>query len=507
MATKTFKRPDIECPEIVIGIVSPVGTDVTGVISALHSSFKKMNYDIYHIKLSKIMGDIAKPLSYNKLVESNKYSRINSYIDFGNYLRENLGNDILSAMAIASIVENRLSDKLNKGFERKIYIVDQLKTEDELHLLSEVYGKSFFQISVYSARDIRVDNLSKAMAHDEKRGDRNAFRDKAEFLVVRDEDERDVPHGQKVGKIFQYADLVLNADKVDDLNKIDRQVDRFVDLLFGSNRYSPNRLEYGMFVAHSAALRSLDLSRQVGAAIFRSSGEIACLGSNEVPKAGGGTYWADDIFDAREYKLHGDSNDARKEELLNEVLEIALGKGFRLGEEKTKQLERSQFMDALEYGRIVHAEMCALSDAARLGIQVVGGTIYCTTFPCHMCSKHIVASGIAKVVFLEPYPKSLTSDLHSDSVKIEGSSRGIYEKYPSVEYVPFFGITPRRYRELFARSKRKQKGRFVEFQGDTPRPIISMIAPWYMQRESEIIDLAQLSISAFINQVWSRKPA
>jgi hypothetical protein len=35
----------------------------------------------------------------------------------------------------------------------------------------------------------------------------------------------------------------------------------------------------------------------------------------------------------------------------------------------------SQFMDALEYGRMVHAEMGALCDAARLGHAVRGGKL------------------------------------------------------------------------------------------------------------------------------------
>jgi deoxycytidylate deaminase len=82
----------------------------------------------------------------------------------------------------------------------------------------------------------------------------------------------------------------------------------------------------------------------------------------------------------------------------------------------------SQLMDALEYGRAVHAEMSALCDAARCGCSVKGAILYCTTFPCHMCAKHIVAAGIAKVVFLEPYPKSLAFDLHADSIQVKRRS-------------------------------------------------------------------------------------
>ncbi|TPM33747.1 dCMP deaminase [Mesorhizobium sp. B2-2-2] len=499
MATKTFSRADNKFSEVVLGIVSPVGTDLAKTIDALSGSFSAKGYKVYHIKVSNTIRDMAGAAGYAGLDSTTRFKKVSSYISYGNLLRENFGNAFLSAMVIAQIAHHRINKSgEDKSFSSKVYIVDQLKTVEELDLLREVYGSAFFQISVYSARDVRVDNLSKIMAHDVKRGDRNPFRKDAEALVVRDEDESDVPNGQKVGKIFQLADVVINADKIDENNSVQKQIERFTELLFGSNSYSPNRLEYGMFVAYAAALRSLDLSRQVGAAIFRETGEIAALGTNEVPKAGGGTYWTDDKFDAREFKLEVDSNDGRKEELMNEVVEILLGPNPNIGETKRKLLEKSQFMDALEYGRIIHAEMSALSDAARLGISVNGGTLYCTTFPCHMCSKHVVAAGIRKVVFLEPYPKSLTADLHSDSVKIEGSSRGIYDPFPAVEYIPFFGITPRRYRELFTRAKRKKGGKFEEFQGGEPQPIFATLAPWYAVRENEVIELTKQSLSEFL---------
>ena len=468
-----------------------------GAIKELKSSFEKKGYQVHHIKLSDDFSAIAEVVGYEGLNSDTRYERVTTYIEFGDNIRERMGNEFLGAFAMSKVASKRLENSNSDVFQKNIYIIDQLKTEAEITLLREVYGLCFFQISIYSARDVRVDYLSRIMARDDKKRDRNAYRDKAERLVVIDEDEFDKPHGQKVGKIFQLADVVLNVDRVDEKDNIRAQVRRFVDLLFGHNGYSPNRLEYGMYLAHSAALRSLDLSRQVGAAIFRASGEVASLGANEVPKATGGTYWADDEHDAREYKIRNDSNDLRKQELLNEVLEIALGKNPKLSDNQKKDLKNSQFMDALEYGRIVHAEMSALSDAARLGISVKDGVLYCTTFPCHMCSKHIVASGIAKVIFLEPYPKSLTLDMHSDSVKIEGSSRDGFEKFQAVEFTPFFGITPRRYREFFARGKRKLNGVFEDFQTTPPRPFISIMAPWYSQRETEIIKMLGVKLGQF----------
>jgi deoxycytidylate deaminase len=87
-------------------------------------------------------------------------------------------------------------------------------------------------------------------------------------------------HGQRVASIFHDADFIVSLDAPE---SVQAQVTRFCELIFGSNVISPTKSEYGLFVAKAAALRTLDLSRQVGAAIFSPSGEVMALGSNEVP--------------------------------------------------------------------------------------------------------------------------------------------------------------------------------------------------------------------------------
>ena len=344
----------------------------------------------------------------------------------------------------------------------------------------------FFQVSAYSRRGARVDYLSRKFSESKNSSEANLFRSYAEALVQQDENEVDVEHGQRVGKIFHDADFIVNIDL--NLPTVESQVDRFCELIFSSNSISPTKFEYGMFLAKAAALRTLDLSRQVGAAIFSHSGEIISLGSNEVPKAQGGTYWSDDQFDDREYIRRQDSNDKRKKEIMRGILDAIDPKLDKDTLMKRKEISDSQFMDALEYGRIVHAEMSAISDAARNGRAIKDTVLYSTTFPCHMCAKHIVASGIAKVIFLEPYPKSLASDLHSDSIEIENSDRGQYSKFPSVKFEHFFGVTPRRYRDLFERSKRKSNsGEFQQYKDGIKRPLIDIKAPFYFELESYVI--------------------
>jgi deoxycytidylate deaminase len=151
---------------------------------------------------------------------------------------------------------------------------------------------------------------------------------------------------------------------------------------------------------------------------------------------------------------------------------------------RKSNVRESQLMDALEYGRIVHAEMSALSDAARCGHAVRGAVMYCTTFPCHMCAKHIVAAGISNVMFLEPYPKSLAFDLHADSIQVEAGDRGKYKDFPAVQFEHFHGVSPRRYREIFERAKRKDSaGVLMPYRDENPSPIVDIKFPFYAQLE------------------------
>lgn len=50
----------------------------------------------------------------------------------------------------------------------------------------------------------------------------------------------------------------------------------------------------------------------------------------------------------------------------------------------------------------VHAEINAISEAARQGVPLDGCTIYTTHFPCAGCSKAIIQSGIVRVVSPPP---------------------------------------------------------------------------------------------------------
>ncbi|MCL0329224.1 deaminase, partial [Escherichia coli] len=70
-------------------------------------------------------------------------------------------------------------------------------------------------------------------------------------------------------------------------------------------------------------------------------------------------------------------------------------------------IKNSRLKDLIEFSRAVHAEMHAILGASRVaGERILGGKIFVTTYPCHSCARHIIASGISEVYFIEPYRKS-----------------------------------------------------------------------------------------------------
>lgn len=63
----------------------------------------------------------------------------------------------------------------------------------------------------------------------------------------------------------------------------------------------------------------------------------------------------------------------------------------------------------------VHAEQNAIIQAAKLGVSIDGGTLYCTHQPCILCAKMIVNSGIKRVVYEKGYPDEFSLAIFEES--------------------------------------------------------------------------------------------
>ena len=73
-----------------------------------------------------------------------------------------------------------------------------------------------------------------------------------------------------------------------------------------------------------------------------------------------------------------------------------------------------------ELCRGLHAEMNALLQASQCGVKISGATLYTTTYPCSLCAKMLVNTGIKRIVTLTDYPDALAKDiLSAANVKVE----------------------------------------------------------------------------------------
>ncbi|WOK19419.1 MULTISPECIES: anti-phage dCTP deaminase [Rhodopseudomonas] len=490
------KRPTgttipINDPELVFGIVGPIGVDMDAVVEALCESLRAVNYSPEPIHLTDLIRDKRIKV---KLDFSTYFLRYKSLIKYANAYRKLAKNAAaLAGIAIVQIRALRAGKSKSEMSPARgtAYVIRQFKRPEEIDMMRRVYGRKFIQVSVYgSAPERRQVLMDKIRRFDPSPKTDAKCEAQAIELIDTDHNESEDVHGQRVSDVFHLGDVFVNGI---DKSKAKQTIDRFVRAFFGDTKSSPSKDEYGLYIASAAALRSADLSRQVGAAIFSSTGEIVTLGCNEVPKSDGGTYWTDDklpIF--RDVDIGSDANHDRKNEIFYDLVD-RLNKGHFLSKSLTslkspqKQLDAlltsskirdAQMMDIIEFGRMIHAEMSAISDAARLGRPTKGATLFCTTFPCHLCAKHIVAAGINRVVFLEPYPKSYSQKLHGDSITFETH---IPDK---VYFQPFIGISPRRYRDIFEKRKRKdENGKAREWYEGKPVPLLEDRSAAYIENE------------------------
>ena len=72
-----------------------------------------------------------------------------------------------------------------------------------------------------------------------------------------------------------------------------------------------------------------------------------------------------------------------------------------------------------EICRAICAEQLAISEAARNGVDIDGSTAYITTYPCHICAKLLVSSGVNEIVYDKDYPDELACQfLEEAGIKI-----------------------------------------------------------------------------------------
>ncbi|BBP74204.1 deoxycytidylate deaminase [Pseudomonas sp. Ost2] len=479
--------------EIIIAFCGPVGCNLADVIRSTRAQFEEYGYVTEHIKVSDIIRKHFKAyglppeFSESPLDVLSGMKRYTTLQDLGNELRKKYDPPILAALAMQEIAVHRT---ISKGAEAKapktVYIIDQLKHPEEVELFKLVYGEIFYLIGVLSPEKIRFNYLT--------RTERISKHD-AQYLIERDRNELNASHGQKLEKTLQRADYFIRNNQ-DSVSNLAAPCQRFAALVHGKNGITPTTDESGMYAAYSASLKSACLSRQVGAAIVNKEGNVISLGWNDVPKFGGGLYTSDIANDQR-CIYHGAKcyNDIHKTHLIDDIVSIISAK-VEVTQETKNELARliqkeTRAGSIIEFSRAIHAEMEAILGLARSqGNSTDSCVLYTTTFPCHNCARHIIAAGIKRVVYIEPYEKSLALDLHEDAITTDSGTLG------KTLFETFAGVSPSKYAAFFMSKgdKKNQLGQAIDIIKTDARHIGVQYLDPYETIESKVVQDLQSKV-------------
>ncbi|MFO1127894.1 MAG: anti-phage dCTP deaminase [Rhodospirillales bacterium] len=480
---------DRRTPELVFAFVGPAASGVTTTAMMLKAILEdEYNYNVHYYKVSDLIADSAKNVDepFDKNLQG--HERTQRLQDIGNKLRHVYCCEYLIEKCIEQIALNRVGDGyaplLTAQAEvapplplRRAHFIDSLKHPEEVNVLRDVYGDIFWLIAVFAPEDVREKRLLRSGIAKAATGP----------LISRDEHE-EVSYGQKVRETSHLADFFVRNDK-ENTNQLKVTISRYCDILFSTSIITPARDESAMYNAMAAASRSACMSRQVGAAIYSEEGELIGIGWNDVPKSGGGLYTTEDRDDDHRCYLWGERlchNDKQKEELYAKIISSIQKAVPSVETEKLRSiLATTGIRSLIEFSRAVHAEMEAIISVARSAKDGLrGSTLFSTTFPCHSCARHIVASGIAKVVYIEPYPKSLALNLHEDSVSMDEKDNG-----RKVIFLQYEGVAPRNMLRLFKNGlERKENGRVVIRDKKTSFPVFPQPLDSYVSREQMIVN-------------------
>jgi deoxycytidylate deaminase len=477
--------------ELVFAIVCPLGTPYKRVVEALGNYLGQFVYRTETIQVSEDFDDLLQKLgSELSPPGDDPTTKAHHKIAAGNLIRQLTGmNDIMALVAAGRIADSRREANRARGrrpsqqrplpTDNTAYVISTVRRPEEVTTLRRIYGEGFFLIGANASREAREHYLAE-----------KGISGEAAMTLMETDAKEKLEHGQATRDAFQMADVFLSGDSAG--ADCADQVGRFLDLLFGRPTLTPTPQEQAMFMAYAASLRSGDLSRQVGAAIIDSHGDLISVGCNEAPKFGGGLY--DPPLPGkpshRDIDRGDDSNEREKDTMAGRIVQ-ELGGGIDPKEVRSS-LKAAGFFDITEFGRSVHAEMEALLACARSGRSARGAILYTTTFPCHNCTRHIIAAGINKVIYIEPYAKSRASALHPDEILVDREEAG------KVPFLPFVGVGPRRYFDLFSLTlstgypiERKKEGRLIPWSRETAAVRLQVKPSTYLQRELPAISSLQ----------------
>lgn len=455
--------------ELVIALCGPIGSPVHEVAAKLQDMLKTA-FGYASCKVIKLSHFIeAHAQKAGRPIGAKPDRRRHDLISLGDEMRQRYGHGVLAELAVHEIrVDRELKGKdptSGQYLPRRVcHIIDSIKNQEELELLRTVYREALYVVGVFAPLWQREEVL------------RSQGLDGPEVAALMDRDSgEELAGGQTVAETFPQCDFFLRMDSQTE-TQLRARVERFLNLILGTQVITPTRSEAAMYAAAAAAGNSACLSRQVGAAVTDLAGEVLAVGWNDVPKAFGDLYVTDLAADTngdqdKRCWNHGGKcyNDEEKSLLAEHVIASLEGliPADKHDEAVAAVLTNKKLRGLIEFSRSIHAEMHAILTALRQkGDRVRDGRIYITTYPCHSCARHIIAAGIREIYYIEPYQKSLATKLHGDALSEHEQDAS------KVRLIPYDGVAPSRYLSLFRMQpdSRKRNGKVIRVRPDVATP-------------------------------------
>ncbi len=266
-------------------------------------------------------------------------------INVGNELREKHGPGVLAERILKYL-----------GTDRN-YVVDSIRNPQEVDVLRR--RNDFTLLAVEADQKTRFER-SRA------RGREDAAQTFQRFV---EEEARELdssnPANQQLHATRLKADVVVNNDGT--LDELHRSLDQLLPPLM-SRFVRPTWDEYFMSIARVVAMRSNCMKRKIAAIIVKDM-RVISTGYNGTPRG------AKNCNEGGCPRCNG----------------------------------MAQSGTALDECLCCHGEENAITQAAYHGTSLKGSTLYTTFAPCLLCTKMIINSGIAEVVFNQDYPLNETA--------------------------------------------------------------------------------------------------
>lgn len=426
-------KANITAETIILGFTGSIGSGCTYIAKGLCDE-----YGFSYYSLSDILREIAKE---RKIKPTPKNLQ-----DLGNSLRAKNTSGYL-----IELLFKRIKEKPGKG----ILIIDSIRNDKEVSTLKQF--PYFFLFSIHADEDLRIKRTK----------DMGKFRSDEEFEEADRRDRaEDIPYGQQVKKCNYLADIIINnhQDIADNASGAKR---KFFEVIYNDyiklirshkeGKSDPENLpnidETLMTMAYAESQRSSCLKRKVGAIVasvrtappkegfdqsIKEAVHVLSNGHNEVPFGTTPCVFTEYAKCYRDYlqenqgiKLKYCPSCGREIKLAKQTCPECRGQIEKYTKScphckkefafkyKCSGCAKEVFNEFLHSGgkllgmcRSLHAEENALMNLTKIGGRDGSNLVlYTTTYPCNLCANKIVATGIKKIVYADPYPMKEAKDI------------------------------------------------------------------------------------------------